>query len=162
QRGYGRVGGVDIGAFESQGFTLATVAGSTPQTSHIGTPFANPLAVTVTAKNSIEPVNGGVISFVANRVKGATAILSDPSAVISGAQAAASAAPNNAVGSYTVVASANGAFPSSISFTLTNTGPAFANLVVNTTSASLFPGAGVLSLPEAIAFANFDSLGISS
>src|SRR5262249_1870604 len=49
QRGLGRVGTVDIGAFESQGFQSTTVPGSTPQTANIGTTFANPLAVTVKA-----------------------------------------------------------------------------------------------------------------
>ena len=58
QRGSGRVGLTDIGAFESQGFTLATVAGSTPQSTIATTPFTNPLAVTVTANNPAEPVNG--------------------------------------------------------------------------------------------------------
>ncbi len=159
QRGLGRVGAVDIGAFESQGFSLTPVAGSTPQTSKIGTPFA-PLAVTVTANNPIEPVNGGVVSFVANRVSGATAILSAPSAVIAGGQAAVIAEPNNAVGSYTVVASAGGSFTGS--FALTNAGPVFTSLVVNTTSDSLFPGTGHLSLPEAVTFANLDSAGISA
>ena len=123
QRGSGRVGAVDIGAFESQGFTLTPVPGSTPQTASIGTPFANPLAVTVTANNPVEPVDGGVVSFAAGRVSGATAILSAPSAVIADGQAAITAAPNNAVGSYTVVASVPGLSP--VSFTLTNTGPRF-------------------------------------
>ena len=116
--------------------------------------------MTVTANNPIEPVNGGVVSFVANRVNGATAVLSAPSAVIAGGQAAITAGPNNAVGSYTVVASAAGSSP--VSFALTNTGPILASLVVNTTSGALFPGAGLLSLREAIAFANIDSAGISS
>jgi parallel beta-helix repeat protein len=160
QRGEGRVGGVDIGAFESQGFTLTSVAGSTPQTSPIGTPFANPLAVTVTANNPIEPVNGGVVSFANSATHGALAILSAPLAVIGGGQAETLAEPNNAIGSYTVVASATGA--SSISFALTNAGPVIASLVVNTKSDSLFPGAGLLSLREAIGFANLDSSGISS
>jgi hypothetical protein len=150
QRGFARVGAVDIGAFESQGFTLTPVAGSTPQSADIGTPFANPLAVTVTANNPVEPVDGGVINFVGNPVSGATAILSAPSAVIAGGQAATTAAPNNALGSYTVTASATGSSPGS--FDLTNTGTPFAALVVNTTSDSLFPGAGLLSLPEAVAF----------
>ena len=77
QRGYARVGAVDIGAFESQGFTLTLVAG-TPQSADIGTPFADPLAVSVTANNPLEPVDGGVVSFVADRVSGATAILLGP------------------------------------------------------------------------------------
>jgi hypothetical protein len=161
ERGFGRVGAVDIGAFESQGFTLALVPGGTPQSSAIGTPFANPLAVTVTANNPIEPVNGGAVSFVTNRVNGAAAVLAAPSAVIAGGQAATAAAPNNAVGSYTVVASAAPSSPA-VSFALTNTGQTFPSLVVNTTSAALFPGPGFLSLPEAIVFANLDSAGIST
>ena len=104
QRGFARVGAVDIGAFESQGFTLTAVPGSTPQSSNIGTPFANPLAVTVTANNPVEPVDGGVVSFVANPAGGATAIFLSPSVVIAGGQAAVTAAPNNALGNYTVVA----------------------------------------------------------
>jgi parallel beta-helix repeat protein len=160
QRGTGRVGAVDIGAFESQGFTLTPVAGSTPQSSRIGTPFAQPLAVNVAANNPIEPVDGGVLDFAANRVNGATGILSAPSAVIASGQAGIIAEPNNAVGSYTVVVSTTGSSPTS--FALTNTGPIFTSLIVNTTSDSLFPGAGHMSLREAIAFVNFDSQGIST
>jgi hypothetical protein len=160
ERGLPRFGTVDIGAFESQGFTVAPVPGGTPQTASIGTSFANPLAVTVKAKNSVEPVDGGVVSFVAGRVSGATAILSAPSAVIAGGQAAVGAIPNNAVGTYTVVASASGLSP--VPFTLTNAGPRFNSLVVNTTSDAMFPGKGLLSLREAVVFANYDSLGISA
>jgi parallel beta-helix repeat protein/predicted outer membrane repeat protein len=161
QRGEGRLGPVDIGAFESQGFTLTAVAGSAPQTSNVGTPFANLLAVTVTANNALEPVDGGIVSFVAHpETSGATAIFSALSAVITGGQAAISAEPNNALGSYDVVASATGA--PSTAFALTNIGSVFTSLVVNTTSASLFPGAGLLSLPEAVAFANLDTSGIAT
>ena len=56
----------DIGAFESQGFTLATVAGSTPQVVASGNPFPSPLAVTVTAKDPLEPVAGGLVTFAAH------------------------------------------------------------------------------------------------
>src|SRR5262249_39620892 len=115
---------------------------------------------TVTANNPVEPVNGGGVSFAANRVNGATAILATPSAVIAGGQAAIIAAPNNAIGSYTVVASVPGLSP--VSFAVTNAGPVLTSLVVNTTSDALFPGAGLLSLREAIAFANLDSAGIST
>ena len=67
QRGVPRIvnGVVDIGAFESEGFTLTPVAGSTPQSSAIGAAFVNPLTVRVTANNPVEPVDGGVITFVA-------------------------------------------------------------------------------------------------
>ena len=69
--------------------------------------------MTVTANNPVEPVDGGVVSFVANRsATGATAIFLAPSAVIAGGQAAVTAAPNNALGSYTVVASVTGSSPS--------------------------------------------------
>jgi CSLREA domain-containing protein len=163
QPGLGRVGAVDIGAFESQGFSFTVVPDTTPQTSKIGTAFANPLAVSLTANNPIEPVNGGVVSFVADRsATGATAIFMAPSAVIANGQAAVIAAPNNVDGSYTVVASATGSSPASVSFALTNTGPVFAGLVVNTTSDSFAPGAGLLSLREAIAFANTAASGNSS
>src|SRR5262249_9879232 len=64
-------------------------------------------------------------------------------------------APNNAVGSYTVTASAT---EGATSLALTNTGPSFPSLIVNTTSVSLFAGAGLLSLPLAFAFANVDGV----
>ena len=161
QRGLGRVGAVDIGAFESQGFTLTVIAGSSHQTSNIGTAFANPLAVSVTANNPVEPVNGGVVTFAANAAaNGAVAFfLPASSAVIAGGQAAVTAAPNNMDGSYHVVASASGSSP--VTLNLTNTGPVFAHLIVNTTSVSLFPGAGLLSLPEAVLFADLDRSGNS-
>ncbi len=158
QRGLPRVvnGGVDIGAFESEGFTVTALAGSTPQTAQIGTAFARPLGVTVTANNPVEPVNGGIVSFVAHAAaNGASALLSASSAVISGGQASVTAAPDNADGSYQVIASA----PALVSFNLTNTGPIYSTLSVNTTSDSLAPGAGLLSLREAIGFANFDRSG---
>ena len=72
----------DIGAFESNGFTLTPVAGSSPQGAAPGDPFANPLGVTVTAINPVEPVAGGVITFTAPPTTGATAVLSAPTAVI--------------------------------------------------------------------------------
>ena len=68
-----------------------------------------------------------------------------------------SAAPNNADGSYQVTASASDASP--VFFNLTNTGPVFASLSVNTAYGALFPGAGLLSLPEAVLFANVDRSG---
>ncbi len=159
QRGIARPQGEapDIGAFESQGFTLKVVPGSTPQ-SATGTPFAHALAVIMTANDPVEPVNGGVVRFVANPASnGASALLSASSAIITNGQAFVVAAPVNADGSYKVVASASG-LPST-SFDLTNVGPVHTSLVVNTTVDSLTPGAGLLSLREAIAFANTDRSG---
>jgi hypothetical protein len=160
QRGEPLASPPDIGAFQSQGFTLTAVSGSTLQSAGIGAAFAEPLAVTVAANNPVEPVNGGVVSFANAASNGAMAVLATPSAVIAGAQAAILAEPDNADGSYTVVASATGS--SSVLFALTNTGPVFTSLAVNMTSDSLFPGTGFLSLPEAVAFANLDFLGIST
>ena len=158
QRGMSRDGGVDIGAFESQGFQFAVAPGSTPQTADIGTAFAHPLAVSVTANNPIEPVDGGGgISFVAHpAANGATAILSATSPAISGGQAAVTAVPINVLGSYTVAVTFPG---SSASLSLTNAGAVFTKLVVNTTSDSLTPGAGLLSLREAITFNNYSPTG---
>src|SRR5262249_30202667 len=160
QRGMSRFGGVDIGAFESQGFNISVVAGSTPQTADIGTAFANPRAVTVPANTAVEPVDGGIINFVAQpAINGATAIFLSPSAVIDNGSAAVIAAPNNILGSYSVVASLSG---SSVAFALTNSGQVFAALIVNTTSDSLTPGPGLLSLREAIGFANTDNSSASA
>jgi parallel beta-helix repeat protein len=119
QRGLPRVGPVDIGAFQSQGFTLTLVAGSTPQLASSGAPFANPLAVKVTANNPIEPVDGGVINFAAPAT-GASAALSAATAVITSGQASVTATANDAHGTYSVNATAAGAAP--LDFVLTNTG----------------------------------------
>ncbi|MFO0960935.1 MAG: choice-of-anchor Q domain-containing protein, partial [Isosphaeraceae bacterium] len=117
QRGKPRVGGTDIGAFESQGFTFRPLAGSTPQSTPVGTAFANPLGVTVTANNPVEPVDGGVVKFSAP-ASGASAILSATDAVIAGGVAALTATANGVGGSYNVAANAAGA--STFQFTLSN------------------------------------------
>ncbi|MFI5455435.1 MAG: beta strand repeat-containing protein [Isosphaerales bacterium] len=117
QRGLGRVGNVDIGAFESQGFTLSPVAGSTPQTTYLNAAFTNALAVTVTAKNSVEPVNGGVVSFTAP-TSGASTTLSATTATIAGGTASVTATANSTLGTYKVTASDAKDKPAS--FTLTN------------------------------------------
>jgi CSLREA domain-containing protein len=121
QRGKGRVGAVDIGAFESQGFTLTPVAVSTPQATLVGTAFANALTVTVKANNPIEPVNGGVIRFAAIPASnGASATLSAASAVVSLGTASVKGTANKVAGTYTVTASASGVV-SAGKFVLTNT-----------------------------------------
>ena len=110
--------GRDIGAFQSQGFTLTPVAGSTPQSAAVGTAFAKPLAVTVTAINPAEPVDGGVIRFAVPSAGGASATLSAATATIVGGQAAVTATANATPGPYTASATAAGAGPAS--FALTN------------------------------------------
>jgi CSLREA domain-containing protein len=124
QRGLPRVGAVDIGAFESQGFTLTVLAGANQSTT-TGTAFPTALAVKVTANNAVEPVQGGVVTF--------TAPASGASSTFANAQATATAAidatgiatappltANGTAGSYAVTASATGA-ASTAAFPLTNT-----------------------------------------
>ncbi len=122
----------DIGAFQSQGFELTPVAASTPQFATTGTAFTNPLAVTVAAKNSVEPVAGGVLTFAAP-ASGASAKLSTTTATIgSKGVASVTATANATVGSYTVTASA-GSGNATAHFALTNTS---SSLIASKTSLS--------------------------
>jgi hypothetical protein len=99
----------DIGAFQSQGFTLNVVSGSSPQSAPVGTAFADPVAVTVTANNPVEPVAGGVVTFVAPS-SGASASLGATTVVIgSNGQASTTATANSVAGSYTVAVTTAGA-----------------------------------------------------
>jgi hypothetical protein len=123
---------LDIGAFESQGFTLTPVLRSTPQSALTNSAFTDALAVNVTANNPLEPVDGGVVAFTAPN-SGASAILSATFATIAGGQASVSATANASTGRYTVTASASGG--AGAKFNLTNLVPAsaaFAN--TNTTT----------------------------
>src|SRR5207237_298299 len=61
-RGISRVGTVDIGAYESQGFTLSLVGGSS-QTTTVNSGFGSPLTVGVAALVLGEPVNGGKVKL---------------------------------------------------------------------------------------------------
>ncbi|MGO9914629.1 MAG: beta strand repeat-containing protein, partial [Isosphaeraceae bacterium] len=121
QRGEPRTvnGAVDIGAVESQGYTLTPATGSTPQTAFIGAAFPNPLAVGVTPNYASDPVNGGVITFTAP-TSGASATLSAASATITNGAASVNATANATAGSYVVSASAVGV-STPASFHLTNT-----------------------------------------
>ena len=121
QRGQPRAGLVDIGAFQSQGFTLTLASSSAFQSAPINTNFASPLAVTVTAINSVEPVNGGVVSFAVTPVGSASATLSAATSTITGAKASVTTTANGTIGQYLVTATAAGARP--VGFVLTNTQP---------------------------------------
>jgi hypothetical protein len=99
----------DIGAFQSQGFVLAPLAGSTPQSTPTGAAFTNPLALSVTAHNSSEPVAGGIVTYTPPAA-GASANLTNTTAVIGqNGVALVGATANSAAGSYTVAASTAGA-----------------------------------------------------
>ncbi len=110
----------DIGAFQSQGFTLTPVSGSTPQFAPTGLAFANPLAVTVTANNPVEPVAGGIITWSAPGSGASAALSALTSTIGSNGAASITATANATLGSYAVTATASGAAVSA-SFTLTNT-----------------------------------------
>jgi CSLREA domain-containing protein len=142
-------GGTDIGAFESQGFTLTADPSSTPQSTAIGAAFANPLSVTVKARFAVEPVNGGVVRFdVTPAANGAGALLPDANSAsgystsvlvtiargVGWGTATIAAVANSVVGSYSVTASASGALgyrdAPVESFAMTNTRatPSFSKL----------------------------------
>ncbi len=152
QRGLPRASSdpIDIGAFQSQGFNIVPVKGSTPQSTDVTDAFANPLAVTVTAKNAVEPVNGGVVNFTLSSGTGASATLSAGTAVIAAGQAEVTATANSTPGNYTVSASAAGA--GTTSFALSNTEKP--SLRITTLSDVVNPFDNLTSLREAVAYAN--------
>ena len=115
----------------------------------LGMAFANPLAVTVTAANSAEPVDGGVIAFAAPSA-GASAIFSAATAVIAGGKAEVTATAASAPGQYTVTASAPGI--GRLGFSLTNTQNP--SLVVNTTEDLPLPINGENSLAPRSTYAD--------
>ncbi len=123
----------DIGAFQSQGFTLTVVAGDSPQSATTGAPFAEPLGVTVTARNAIEPVAGGVLTFTAPSSGASARLSSGTSTIGSNGVASVTATANSIPGSYSVTASAAGSV-SSVAFALTNNGPTATFLGQDTTT----------------------------
>jgi hypothetical protein len=110
---------VDIGAFESSGFTISVTSGS-GQSTGVNTAFPAPLVVTVTANNPIEPLSFGLITFIPP-ARGASATLTGSPATLSGSgMASITASANGSAGSYTVSARATG-IKTPATFSLTNT-----------------------------------------
>ncbi|MGE5396389.1 MAG: CARDB domain-containing protein [Chitinophagales bacterium] len=120
-RGAMRYNGVDIGAFESQGFTLTPEAGSTPQYAAINTAYSSPLSIIVDPKVAGEPVAGGVVTFTAP-ASGASAGLSAATAQIIEhfTPVSVTATANGTVGGYNVTASVSSS--DITNFALFNTG----------------------------------------
>jgi CSLREA domain-containing protein len=150
QRGQPRAGHVDIGAFQSQGFTIAPVTGNNPQSTPVNQRFPKPLTFTVMANNPVEPVDGGIVRFAVRTAHRASATLSAATGTIAGGVASVTATANSAMGKYTVSATAAGADPDG--FVLTNTERP--SLVVTTTLDEWDDTDGRTSLREAIAYAN--------
>jgi hypothetical protein len=127
ERGEPRFGPTDIGAFESQGFTLVLQPGSTPQATPINQGFANELLVTVVPNLSIEPVAGGTLTFSVPATGASADLASGPVvsfssltvAIASNGEAFATALANGTGGSYDVTASVGGTETKAI-FALTN------------------------------------------
>ena len=123
------MGASDLGAFESQGFTLAITEGSNQL---IGTDhaFATPLTVSITPNNAGEPTAGGVVNF-AGPSSGASINPAHATALISNEQASLSVTANGTSGTYQVDAST---LPSNtVSFNLTNVGAPIAQTGTATT-----------------------------
>ena len=135
QRGLSRVGAVDIGAFESRGFTMSATSG-TPQSATILTAFANPLVISIGGVGG-EPVDGGIVTFTAPSAN-ASAVLNGGNSTaninIAGGQASANASANGITGAYNVIASANGS--TSASFSLTNNKAATTTTVTSSVNPS--------------------------
>jgi len=119
QRGMSRPqnGACDMGAFESQGFTLAKTGGDN-QSAVISTSFVAPLALTVTAGNAAEPVNGGAITFVPPASGPGLDPATPFTLTVSGGAVSRSVAANGTIGTYAVPAASAGA--TGVSFSLTN------------------------------------------
>jgi hypothetical protein len=118
QRGFGRVGPVDIGAFESQGFTIAVTSGS-GQSTDLSQAFSAPLVVTVTANNPSEPVAGGLVTFTPPSSGASATISGSPASISATGTASVTATANGIGGDYTVSATASG-ITTPTSFSLTN------------------------------------------
>ncbi len=146
QRGSARIvnNKVDIGAFESRGFTMTVPSGNNQQTA-VDTAFAAPLVVTVSSLYG-EPVAGGVVTFTAP-ASGASATFpggSNTATINASGEASIAVAANGITGIYTVKASI-GAGGGSTSFDLANTRAASDPPVIHTSD----PGKGAISRAKA-------------
>jgi CSLREA domain-containing protein len=113
---------VDIGAFESRGFTMVA-SGGTPQSTNVNTAFSLPLLATVNSAFG-EPVGGGTITFTApgsgasgSFPGGATSATVNTNS--SGVATAQTFTANNIAGPYNVNAGMGAGLPTA-AFALTN------------------------------------------
>jgi CSLREA domain-containing protein len=122
QRGIARVGTVDVGAFESRGFTLA-ISGGNSQSAVIGAAFTNPLSVTVSPAGVGEPVQGGRVTYTPPGAGASASLVTNPAIINALGVASVTATANSTSGSYSVSANANGNNGSALSFNLQNLAP---------------------------------------
>ena len=121
QRGLARIVNsvVDIGAFESSGFTIAVTTG-TGQSTGVLTAFSGPLVVAVAPKNPVEPTAGGLVRFTFPPIGASAMPIASPATINATDTASIAAAADGIVGVYTVTATASG-IAGRASFRLTNT-----------------------------------------
>ncbi len=152
QRGVARTSPIDIGAFQSRGFTV-TVSGGNSQSAFLNTAFATPLKVTVSSAFA-EPVVGGKVNFVnspstviaaANFNNSTVTIAADASATAPGLPSA-----NSITGTYKSLTATTTRSNTAV-FTLTNL-PSPTVVTISSMSDSLAPG----SLRSAIIAMNAD------
>ncbi len=110
---------VDVGAYETPGFTIAATTGSGQSTS-AGSAFATSLGVHVTANDSdLTDLTGGMITLTAPSSGAGATFSSAPIVLDSSGDGSTTATANNITGIYTVSASAGGV-ANSATFSLTN------------------------------------------
>ena len=164
QRGVARTQGIhcDIGAFESQGFSLALTSGSA-QSAAPNTAFTNPLIVTVASSHN-EPVQNGIVTFTGPAT--GAGIQSSPLTGTVGGNGQASVTPtaNGTAGSYSVIVAATGTNPPFVSFALTNTGATPQTYTVTTTDDTPIDAtcAASCTLRQAINASNANDPGVGN
>jgi hypothetical protein len=133
---------VDIGAFESQGFTLSS-AGGNNQAAVVGRLFQQPLQVTVTPKNGTDPVAGGVVTFTGPASGAGISPVTNTAVIAADGTASLHARANDrAGGPYSVAATATGA-PAPVHFSLTNN-PGLIAVAVGSTEVQVYNADGSL------------------
>jgi hypothetical protein len=135
----------DIGAFESQGFTLAISSGD-GQVTPVNAFFTTDLEVSVTPNDLNEPMDGGTVSFFdpygGTDISPATTLVEPQIINISGGFARLPPPQaNNIVGTYTMQAYTTGGTPDMLFFNLENSA-AIAQVFVNVSSISVIENAG--------------------
>ncbi len=142
QRGLPRIvnGTIDIGAFESSGFTIGAIAG-TPQSTSITSAFGTTLVATVTPNNPSEPVAGGTITFTSPSAGASATLTGNPAGIAANSQASVNATANGTTGAYSVTATTRG-IVGAASFSLTNTAiPTTVSSITRTTPTGQFTNA---------------------
>jgi predicted outer membrane repeat protein len=111
---------IDIGAYQEQGFIIQKLGGD-KQGTQINTAFPLPLQVRVLAKDGIDPVSGGAVTFTSDGLWP-----TKNSATIVGDRASLNATANAFAGTFTATASIPGS-SSAPTFSLTVFAPSFAD-----------------------------------